>query len=326
MVENFIIDGQYQKLLTKYGININQVLKLAELPADTFAHHQIRLGERQYFDLLDAIEQVAADPAIAIKLATSNNIESFSAPLLAAFCSENGLAAIHRLAQYKKLIGPLKYQLTTTKDKVGIALLTVSGLPLTSRFCVESEFAFLVNFLSQGCGQRIAPIMVGTTFAPHQVVKDYLGGRFNRGPINRLSFKYSDLVRPFKTNNQSLLAYFEPAIEKRLSELGADDTYTTRVRSVLLNLLPKGQASAVVVAQALGLSKRTLQRKLNREQTSFQQQLNTVRAALAKNYLTNTALTIDEIAFLLAYTETNSFVRAFRFWTGRTPNSYREQV
>lgn len=82
----------------------------------------------------------------------------------------------------------------------------------------------------------------------------------------------------------------------------------------------------VVVAQALGLSKRTLQRKLNREQTSFQQQLNTVRAALAKNYLTNTALTIDEIAFLLAYTETNSFVRAFRFWTGRTPNSYREQV
>lgn len=104
-----------------------------------------------------------------------------------------------------------------------------------------------------------------------------------------------------------------------------DDSYGKRVRNVLVEILPRGEFSIEDVARALGISKRTLQRKLKVENTNFQQQLNATREMLAKNYLLNTSMTTDDIAFLLAYQETNSFLRAFNTWTGMSVQKYREQ-
>ena len=112
---------------------------------------------------------------------------------------------------------------------------------------------------------------------------------------------------------------------KRLADLDIDDSYGKRVRNVLVEILPRGEFSIEDVARALGISKRTLQRKLKGENTNFQQQLNATREMLAKNYLLNTSMTADDIAFLLAYQETNSFLRAFNTWTGMSVQKYREQ-
>ena len=79
---------------------------------------------------------------------------------------------------------------------------------------------------------------------------------------------------------------------------------STRLR---FSLLPRGFAGVDDVAKKLGISKRTLQRNLKAEATNFQQQLNETREMLAKNYLLNTNLSTDEIAFLLAYQEVNFF-------------------
>lgn len=117
---------------------------------------------------------------------------------------------------------------------------------------------------------------------------------------------------------------FEPELKKKLADLDIDDSYGKRVRSSLVELLPRGEAAIEDVAKSLGISKRTLQRKLKAENTNFQQQLNATREMLAKNYLLNTTMTIDDIAFLLAYQETNSFLRAFNTWTGVSAQQYRE--
>lgn len=123
----------------------------------------------------------------------------------------------------------------------------------------------------------------------------------------------------------SILEYLEPELKKRLADLDIDDSYGKRVRNVLVEILPRGEFSIEDVARALGISKRTLQRKLKGENTNFQQQLNATREMLAKNYLLNTSMTADDIAFLLAYQETNSFLRAFNTWTGMSVQKYREQ-
>lgn len=96
---------------------------------------------------------------------------------------------------------------------------------------------------------------------------------------------------------------------------------STRLR---FSLLPRGFAGVDDVAKKLGIIKRTLQRNLKAEATNFQQQLNETREMLAKNYLLNTNLSTDEIAFLLAYQETNSFQRAFNIWTGQTIHQFRQ--
>lgn len=76
--------------------------------------------------------------------------------------------------------------------------------------------------------------------------------------------------------------------------------------------------------EKLGLSKRTLQRKLSEENTSFQKQLNNTREILAIHYINNTDMSTNDIAYLLGYSELNSFLRAFRIWAGKTIGSYKE--
>ena len=103
-------------------------------------------------------------------------------------------------------------------------------------------------------------------------------------------------------------SYFEPELTRHLS---------ARVASAL--------ATIEAVAAKLGLSRRTLQRKLSEEQTTFQKQLSRTRETLARHYLCHTDFTVGDIAFLLGYQETNSFLRAFVLWTGETPAACRRR-
>ena len=99
-----------------------------------------------------------------------------------------------------------------------------------------------------------------------------------------------------------------------------------RVRSTLLESLPAGAISMQEISRKLGVSTRTLQRKLQDEGTTFQQTLDTLRDSLARHYLRNTAMSSAEISFLLGFEDSNSFARAFQSWAGSTPRKVRAQM
>ena len=98
-----------------------------------------------------------------------------------------------------------------------------------------------------------------------------------------------------------------------------------RVHSCLLELLPTGESSIENIAKKLGVSKRTLQRRLKGESTSFKDVLNQTRKKLARYYLKNSNISGGEISFLLGFDDPNSFFRAFQTWTGTTPESFRKE-
>jgi len=127
------------------------------------------------------------------------------------------------------------------------------------------------------------------------------------------------------SRNESMWEFFEPELKRRLSMMETDDSCAARVRSALMELLPSGECTIDDVAKKLGYSKRSLQRKLE-EDTNFQKQLNHTRELLARTYLANTDMTTEDIAFLLGYQESGSFLRAFTVWTGQTVNEYRNTV
>lgn len=118
------------------------------------------------------------------------------------------------------------------------------------------------------------------------------------------------------SRNESMWEFFEPELKRRLSMMETDDSCAARVRSALMELLPSGECTIDDVAKKLGYSKRSLQRKLQEEDTNFQKQLNHTRELLARTYLANTDMTTEDIAFLLGYQESGSFLRAFTVWTG----------
>jgi AraC-like DNA-binding protein len=97
------------------------------------------------------------------------------------------------------------------------------------------------------------------------------------------------------------------------------------VENAIAALLPHGQARHDLVAAQLGMSPRTLARRLSSESSSFAAISEEVRSALAERYLADRALPISEIAWLLGYAEIGTFTRAYQRWTGMLPSAARAQ-
>ena len=102
-------------------------------------------------------------------------------------------------------------------------------------------------------------------------------------------------------------------------------TIAEQVRAALLRSSRVGIASIEDVARALATSPRTLQRRLRVEGVRFETISEDVRASLAQAYLGDPALSISEVAYLIGFSESSAFSRAFRRWTGRTPRVFRRQ-
>jgi len=93
----------------------------------------------------------------------------------------------------------------------------------------------------------------------------------------------------------------------------------------LLNLTGFARPTIEDIADALHVSARTMQRRLQEEGSSFQRVLEEARHQLARHYLNNSVLELNEAAYLLGYNDSNSFVRAFRSWEGIPPARWREE-
>lgn len=326
-MNKFILDGRYGDLLKYFGINMDEVLRKAQLPGDAFAHKTPVMSEEEYYRFMDVLGERITDPEMPIKIACTNKIESFSPPIFASYCSKNGKICIERLARYKRLIGPMIFIVNEQAETLSVELSSESGSNDLPQFLVETEFAFLLGILRRASQEQIIPVSV-TMKLPitNQAFSNFLGVKVEKSNINSITFKLSDLNLPFISYDEVMWDYFEPELTKRLSELDVDDSTSARVRAALTELLPGGASGIDDVCEKLHISKRSLQRKLSDENTTFQKQLNSTRETLAIHYIRNTDMTTNDIAYLLGYQELNSFLRAFTVWTGKPISEYRKEL
>ena len=91
-------------------------------------------------------------------------------------------------------------------------------------------------------------------------------------------------------------------------------------------LLPHGLVSFEEIARRLGMSRRTLARRLSSEGLTFSDVLQDLKVHLAKRYLADRTLSISQIAWLLGYQEVSSFTHAFKRWTDKTPQQSRSRL
>ena len=326
-MKHFLIDKNYGTYLSGMGFSMDEVLKKAMLPEDLLARQTPSLTAEEYFRFMGAIDALSPDEQTLIRLAASEGIEAFSPPIFAAYCSRNALVCLKRLAQYKPLIGALLYQVEETETEVSVEILSGNEELELPEILVGIEFVFLVGLIRKATKETITPLSV-TAKQPmkNSAYADFIGKAITVGDKNRLVFSKEDALVPFISRNESMWEFFEPELKRRLSMMETDDSCAARVRSALMELLPSGECTIDDVAKKLGYSKRSLQRKLQEEDTNFQKQLNHTRELLARTYLANTDMTTEDIAFLLGYQESGSFLRAFTVWTGQTVNEYRNTV
>ena len=324
--KRFVLEGNYKQFLSSYGINIEAALRKAGLPADALNYRSPTMTAEDYFSFMEAASRQMNDPGLPIRMGTDEALRTFSPPIFAAYCSRNGKSCIERLAQYKRLIGPLVFLASAQGDRYSLEVTAEGGRQKIPSFLVEVEFVFLVHLLRSASKAPMVPHEVCFQDAfPEEAMADFFGCTPTRGEKNVLVFSMDDLALPFISWNETMWDYFEPELRRRLSEMEIDDSIGARLRGTLIELLPSGESGIRRAAEKLGISKRTLQRKLCEEGTTFQMQLNHTRELLAKHYLRDGGMTADEIAYLLGYRETNSFLRAFALWTGMSVSEYRKR-
>jgi AraC-like DNA-binding protein len=318
----------WRTLLVDLGIRPGNVLRRAGMPDDLFSRPETRLTSAQYFAFWRALEEEAADPLLPIHIGERLTAENFAPPLFAALCSPNLRVALERIAHYKRLIGPMRLRVEDMDDGVRATFRSVDVAASPPTAFLYVELVFLVQVARMATRRRVEPLAVTAPSPPVEAsaYRRHFGVAVAAGSSPSVHFAAVDVDRPFLTANESMWAMFEPELRRRLAALEEEASTVERVRAALLESLPSGQPSMEAIAGRLATSKRTLQRRLKGEGSSYQRVLGETRERLALHYLANTRLSCAEIAFLLGYEEPNSFFRAFHQWTGDSPEHRRQRM
>lgn len=327
MIKHFRVPGRLAVKLAELEVPVALVLRKAGLPRTLFEQTRVLVSTDELFALWRAIHQVSSDPLIGVKLGVETKMERFHPMAIAALSTENLVAASHHMARYKKLTAPeeILVELGEEEFTVGFRwLLAVNDEPAAlTDYC----FSWMRSLARHGIGEAINPLRVECVQQRSNVraLERSLGCNVMVGaPRNVVVFRAADALKPFVTRNVELLDMLAPQFEEQLRQYKEEDSFLDLVRRTIQDKLTGHRPSVDVISEALHMGPRTLQRRLQDSGSSFQRVLDEARHQMARYYLGNSALELNEAAYLLGFEDPNSFGRAFRMWEGVPPSDWRE--
>lgn len=173
----------------------------------------------------------------------------------------------------------------------------------------------------------IAPLRVTFTCSIPADLKEYeraFGTKlFFRQEENALIYDAKIHALPVTSHNPSLFTLFENHANSMIKLLQREANISSRTQVIMMNHIREKNLSINMVAAELYLTPRTLQRRLEEENTTYQSLLDRVQADLARSYLQHSSLSAFETALLLGFSESSAFVKSFRRWTGMSPMEYK---
>lgn len=200
--------------------------------------------------------------------------------------------------------------------------------PLHNRIGAESILSLLMSMCRRNTSGALVAQQVRFRHPPPKNAERYVA--FFGCPIQFSSSEDSfaltdaDANAPLPTSNIPIALALDQMLANELAKLDRDDV-VTRCRREFLNRLTTGAVDSRSVATALHLSERTLQRRLAEADTSFRDLLDHTRHDLAAAYLSGTTKSVTEIAFLVGFSSSSAFARAFSQWSSLTPSQWRER-
>jgi AraC-like DNA-binding protein len=272
--------------------------------------------------------EIAGDEALGLHMAQGlrpGALDLLEYAFRASPTLERGFAELER---YGRLLSDRAAAHLTQEGGTLVVTLGREGQPPMLPQRAEFSLALALRLAREATATSLAP--VGVHFAHRTPESLFEHHQFFRAPLlfeqaaNRLLIAQADAARPLRQADAALVSVVRRRLDRLLAERPPDaDSTSAAVRRVLLETLDIGVASAAAVARDLGLSDRTLNRRLRAEGTWFRGILDAVRGERATALLRDPAVGIGEIAFVLGYSEPTAFHRSFKRWTGQTPLAFR---
>ena len=317
------------RLLELYGVDRQTLVADLGIAASTLPQAHDRLPSK----LVDRGFKLACaridDPAFALRAASCwhpSNLGTLGYAWLSAGTLRTGLK---RLVRYSRTLGTLA-SCRCADEPLGLRLIFDHQRGATDIGYAIADFwlALLLDMCRTNYGASLQPLAVRLRRPPpadSAPYRDFFACAVDFGATeDSFVLARDDVDAALPTANRALAATFDVILAEQLAALDEADL-AARCKSYLLEQLTSGAPAENDLASAMGMSRRTLQRRLGELGLSYQQVLDETRHDLARRYLACAPESITEIAFLLGFSEQSAFCRAFKRWSGKSPTAYRAE-
>lgn len=326
MNDRFRISSLLPGRLAEHALSIPTLLRLAGLPANFFQQEKVHATTAELFSLWRAVGELSTDPDIGLKLGNEPRMERYHPAAVAAVCSRTYHDALQRMSRYKQLTCPETIQVNITGDEATVEFIYHEADNNEPEVLIDMALAWIFTTGRRGTNGQIVPLRLELKRPARrrEALETHFGCRVKFKAVrNALVFRKTDLDRPFVTYNEELLAAIGAQLETELQAQHSSIDLGEQVKRTLKRTLAGRRPTLQDVAQEIGMSPRTLQRRLGEADITFQQLVEDTRRELARHYLKHSSVELNEAAFLLGYEDANSFFRAFQRWEDTSPGEWR---
>jgi AraC-like DNA-binding protein len=310
------------------GMNVDSLMDTTSLSTKAIKDPDSRVSLSAQLQLWRAVLKKLADPALGLQVGITVKANQLGIVGYAMSHSETLLEAFKRLSRYLRIISEaITFEMIPGKGVVRLQINTHPSL-LALRHPIEAQLAAILTVAREITGQQLVPIGVDLpTMRPTEsrAYRDVFRCdlQFGQHPA-AIVFTQKQLLLPVVAADATLSGYLLELASRKLDAMrDPNESLADAVRRALWADLSIGKPDLGRTAAQLGISGRTLQRRLRSVGLSYSDVLESLRRELSNELLTDGNLAVADVAFLLGYSEPSAFQRAFRRWRGVSPQQYK---
>ena len=292
--------------------------------------HETWLSIDDYRRIIEAALEVTDDPVLGLHFGEQASSVMFQ--VLAHLVEHSATLGdvLDTIVHYTELLAPgFKPRVMCHDERVALRFPWLSGDQPMVRVMAELAMAGLLRLLRQYVGEPAGALRVSFAYPEPERADEYrrvFGGRERFAqPFTELQFPRSWLSRTQLHSNPELHQLLKLQADRQLA-LQRRQELSARVERLLAAKDPRALPSMPAVARALGLSTRTLTRRLQAEEVTFAELIVKRRRRAAQEFLRLGVLSVQEVSQAMGFADPTAFHKAFKRWTGSTPRQYATSI
>lgn len=326
---NYISTHLYRKLLDCAILEGMKVEDFYDLPIPMDALDEVQaIPADHFFELHERLDQ-SLGPGFSVRVGQQMEIEDYGVLGLSWRTCSNAGEIFERSERYFMLLSDtyvFKVEKTQGVSKIHLFREEYRrGVELSN----EATFSATVVVLKAMTDVDIMPVEVSFKHDPPEDLNSYHQA-FDcpvlfAQPECYISYRTADLEIRTAKADESINKFLIERVEEATKGIDVcPSKIVSDVEDLIKGALPSGIPSLEKVSSHVGMSNRTLTRRLAESGTTFRELIKKIQAEISKDLLLNTSSNIGEIAFQLGFSEQSAFNRAFKRWTGQSPVEFRK--
>jgi AraC-like DNA-binding protein len=318
------------RLLELHGLDAAALFKEQGIGLDVLRDPNARISSHKWDALTRRAAELSPRPGFALVTAQCWHPSNLGALGFAWLSSSTLRSGLQRVVRYWKLVGERSApRLVDLGTAVKLVFDTGRSDPVISGLLADFNLSLLFSMCRMNYGDGLCPLELKMKYVwpgEREAYEAHFGCPVEGNAAeDSITFAAADLDHRLPTANRQIAATLDRVLAEQLAQLDKTNV-VARAKAALLEQLSDGELSEQDMAQALHMSRRTLQRKLAEAEVTYQRLVDETRRDLALRYVEDLRNSIIDITFMLGFSQQSAFTRAFKRWTGVAPSEYRQRL